>query len=209
MVGPDINEISNGSVISVDDNFDPVAFFRPALLDDGWHLGVLKLGDRGIKVERQKDSSGDRTGPEYVMAHIQVRSVDESGKEGPSAFDTATSIRLAGGSRLHAILALAGDPAPKETTPEDLKAHCESFFAQPQQIAFKSQWEAQVNDGSKERPKYRTIARGQRKFPKLVDQATGEPTGKYDPEIQDPKNPETVVRAQVNVVEYNYPSALK
>ncbi len=193
--------------VEVDGSVNSEEFFRPPLPDDGDHLAVLKLGDRGIKVDRQREGdSRTKTGKPFLQVHLAEELIDDSGNKIGVVFDQVTSVLMpnTGTTKLHAILDLCGDPAPARSTLGDLLTHTEAVIAQAPTVVVGTQWEARGEDtsqpeGSKDR--YYTILKGQKKFPAVLDES-GEPTGKYDPEIDDPKHPGEKVRAQVRVVRY-------
>lgn len=201
---PDINSLDLlNEVVEVTSTASAEDFFAPPIPEDGDHTAVLHLGDRGIKVDKQRESkNGPKTGPAYLNVHMQAKILSDSGEEGLSVFDSLTSIVMqsAGTSRLHAVLAVAADPAPARCSLGELKDHVEKFLAQGPQVGVTTQWEAQVNDGTAERPDYRTVVKGMRKFPPMLDES-GNPTGKYNPEIVDPKTGQKV-RAQARITKY-------
>lgn len=203
---PDINSLDLlNEVVEVTSTASAEEFFAPPIPEDGDHKAVLHLGDRGIKVDKQREGkNGPKTGPAYLNVHNQAKILSDSGEEGLSVFDSLTSIVMqsAGTSRLHAVLEVAGDPAPARCSLGELKAHTEAFYAQSAQfpVGITTQWEAQVNDGTQTDPKYRTVLKGMKKFPPVLDDQ-GNPTGKYNPEVEDPKTGQKV-RAQARIIKY-------
>jgi hypothetical protein len=192
--------------VEVDGSANSEEFFRPPLPDDGEHLGRLILGDRGIKVDRQREGdSKAKTGRPFLNVHLAIELLDDAGNKTGVVFDQVTSILSpnTGTTKLHAILDLAGDPAPARSTLGELLEHTEAVIAQSPQIVVVTQWEARNEDTSKPegaKDRYYNVAKGQKKFPPILDE-DGAPTGKYDPEILDPKTDEKV-RANVRVVRY-------
>lgn len=192
--------------VEVDGSVNSEEFFRPPLPDDGDHLARLTLGDRGIKVDRQREGeSRAKTGKPFLQVHLAEELIDDTGAKVGTVFDQVTSVLMpnTGTTKLHAILDLCGDPAPARSTLGDLLAHTEAVIAQSPQVVVTTQWEARGEDTSKpegSKDRYYTILKGQKKFPPIIGE-DGEPTGKYDPEIEDPKSGEKV-RAQVRVVRY-------
>lgn len=192
--------------IEVEGEVSSEDFFKPVLPDEGDYISILRLGDRGIKVDRQKEGEErKRTGKPYLNVHFALELQGENGEKVGTAFDQATSIVMPnmGTSRLHAIMDLAGSPIPARSTLGEVLNEVETTLAQNPQIGATIQWLAQIEDtskpeGSKER--YRLVLRGQKKFPPILD-SEGKPTGKYDPEVVDSKTGETV-RAQIKVTKY-------
>lgn len=202
-MAPDINDLDlrNEMLPDVDGNADPEEFFRVPILPDGKHVGVMVKGDKGVKINKQKDKdTGQRTGPIYVVAHVQLKSEDDDG----SVFDYLTSLIFRGNSSLHAALALAGHEIPSRgvTAAQAVEA-VEAALAQSPRVGFVTEWEAQVNDGTKDAPDYRTVLKGMKKFPPVLDDA-GQPTGKYSPEVTDPKSGQPAT-AQARVKSYFKP----
>jgi hypothetical protein len=192
--------------VEVDGSVNSEAFFRPPLPDDGDHLAILKLGDRGIKIDRQREGeSRTKSGKPFLQVHLAMELIDDTGKKTGTVFDQVTSVLMpnTGTTKLHAILDLAGDPAPARCTLGDLLAHTERVIAQAPQVIVTTQWEARGEDTSKpegSKDRYYTVLKGQRKFPPVVDES-GQVTEKYESEIDDPKSGEKA-RAQVRVVRY-------
>lgn len=203
----DINDPSLlNEPVEVDGAANSEEFFIPQLPDDGDHLAILELGQRGIKVDRQRE--GDqraKTGKPFLNVHLAGTLLDDAGNKAGMAFDQVTSVLMpnSGTSKLHAILDLAGFPASARSTLGDLLNHVEAVMAQSPKVTVTTQWEAQAEDQSKpkdSRERYYTVLRGQKKFPPVLD-GDGNPTGKYNPEVEDPKTGE-IVRAQVRVTRY-------
>jgi hypothetical protein len=201
---PDVNNLDLlGENVEVSGDASSEDFFTIKLPDDGKHTAVLHLGDKGVKADRQRNkTNGAKDGAAYLNVHLQARILNEDGSEGSSVFDTPTSIVMQSTktSKLHAVLDLAGNPAPNECNLGQLKEHTELALAQSPKVVIETQWEASVNDGTKDKPNYRIIVNGQKKFPPVLD-ADGNPTGKYQQEITDPKSGQ-VVNAQVRVRRY-------
>ena len=205
--------------VEVDGSVNSEAFFRPPLPDDGDHLAILKLGDRGIKVDRQRDESGEKRGKPFLQVHLAEELIDATGAKVGMAFDQVTSVLMpnTGTTKLHAILDICGDPAPARCTLGDLLAHTEQVFAQSPRATVTTQWEASTKADSQDSVNraislglaksgklgvgdYYTILRGQKKFPPILDE-DGKPSGKFESEIEDPVGGEKV-RAQVRVLRY-------
>lgn len=213
MAAPDINMMDLAAEpIAVSDDAVAAAqeFFSPPLPDDGDHLAVFKLGDRGIKVDRQRDSAGLKNGPIFLNVHAQLKILDDTGKETMSVFDSLTSIAMQGSgiSRLQSVLVLAGyaDEVRAARNLADLKALVERAGSENPKVGITTRWEAQVNAGTKDAPKYENVAVGQKKFPPILGE-NGEPVpGKYNSEVTDPKSGEKV-RAQARITKYFAPTA--
>lgn len=206
MAGHDINDLALlQEVCEVDSNVDSAEFFNPPLPDDGEHQVIFKLGDRGVKADRQWEGKGagrKKTGPAYLGVHLQLKALNAHGGEGGTvAFDQLTTLVMpnAGTSRAHAAFDLAGFKLTERTL-GGLKDEIERACAQGPKAIVTTRWEAQVNRGTKDAPDYETICVGQKKFPPVLD-SQGNETGKYNPEVTDPKSGQ-VVRAQVRVVKY-------
>lgn len=204
---PDINNLElMNEVVEVDGSVDSEQFFQPPLPDDGVHDAIIKLGNRGLKIERQKDKqTKNRTGPAFINAHFAIQLLNDNGEPGIMCFDNPTSIVMqsSGTSRLHAILDILGDPAPPRCTFGELIEHTERALAQDARCQVVTQWEAQIEDPP---GTYRDVKKGQKNFPQLVDEH-GQPNGKFDPEILDPKTGQKV-RAVARVVRFlRLPSA--
>jgi hypothetical protein len=204
---PDLNLLDlEKEIIEVGEGASAEEFFAVPIPDDGEHLAHLVLGNRGIQVKRQadKNNGGQRTGPAFVDVHVQAKIVNpDTGEEGMSTFDNVNSVIMASGmSRLHALLDLAGAPAPRRCTVPELQAHVEQAFAQTLTVGVVTAWEAQEKVGST----YETVLKGQKKFPAILD-AEGNPVpGKFSPEVVNPKTGNTV-RAQARIVKYSRPKA--
>ena len=208
---PDLNDLRLlQEPVVVDGDVSPDDFFSPPLPDDGDHLAVLHMGDRGLRVSRQKDDQGNRTGTPFLNVHIQAKIIDDkTGEEGISVFDNPTSIVMpsSGTSRLHMILAACGNPAPPRTTLGDLKQHVEVALAQSPKCLITTQWQAQVNRGTQEKPDYQTVCSGQRKFQPERDGAGEVVPNKFDPEVTDVKSG-TKVRAQARITRFGLPTGM-
>jgi hypothetical protein len=198
----DINQLDLlNEVVEVSEGASSEEFFNPPLPDDGEHLVVFRLGNRGIKADRQWEGTGksrQRTGPAFLNVHLQLKEVKSTGEEGMTVgFDNMTSLIMPGPgtSRLHAAFDLAGFPLPSRCSLGELKAAVENALAQNPQAVAVTRWEAQVNHGTKESPDYQSILRGQKNFPPLGE-------GKFNPEVTDPKTGQTV-RAQSQIVKYS------
>lgn len=202
---PDINDLSlwREIPVEVDDNMTAEQFYTPNLPDDGEHRVRWTLGTSGVKPERLKNkSTGKRDGVPSFVVEIAGTILDDVGQETlQQVFDRLRPIRMANGSTfLHAFLAAAGVPATGITNLADLLDHTKMALAQRPETLTTTEWEAQVEDESKPkgtRERYRTVCVGQKRFPPVLD-ASGNPTGKYNPEIRDPQTGATV-RARVNV----------
>lgn len=212
MAMPDINNLDllNESV-EVSGDVTPESFFSPPILDDGEHEAILHLGDRGIKADRQADKvTGLKTGPGYLNVHLQAKTVDDAGNERIGCFDNPTSIVMqsVGTSRLHMILDAAGHKAPNNISLGELKEHTELALAQSPKVKIATQWEAsakvetqgQADASGTAIGKYYTFLKGQKKFPPVLDE-NGNPTGKFQTQVQDPKTG-LVGNAQVRIVKY-------
>lgn len=192
--------------VEVDGSVNSEEFFRPPLPDDGDHLAIVTLGDRGIKVDRQREGDArTKSGKPFLNVHLALALIGDTGAKEGMAFDQVTSVLMpnTGTTKLHAILDLCGDPAPPRCTLGELLSHAEATFAQNPQVIVTTQWEARAEDTSKSegsKDRYYTVLKGQHKFPPLTDDS-GEPTGKYNPEVADPKSGE-VVRANIRVTRY-------
>jgi hypothetical protein len=206
MATPDLNDLGLlQEVVEVEGGASSEDFFNPPLADDGEHRVVFKLGNRGIQVKRQFDKNSKKNdGPGFLNVHLQLVSVLDTGGEGPTiGFDNLTSIVMpnAGTSRLHAAMDLAGFPLPARATLGDLKEAVEQALAQGPQAMITTQWEAQVNRGTKEKPDYETVVKGQKNFPAKLDGNGNVIEGRFDPEVTDPKSGATV-RANARIVRY-------
>jgi hypothetical protein len=192
-------------VVEVDGSASSEAFFNPPLPDDGEHLVVLKLGNRGVQVKRQYDKNSKRNdGPGFLNVHLQLVSILDTGGEGPTiAFDNLTSIVMqsVGTSRLHAAMDLAGFPLTSPAPLGTLKDEVERAIAQHPKVTVTTRWLAQINRGTKDSPDWEDVVKGQKNFPPKLDGNGNVIPGKFDPEVTDPKSG-TSVRAQVNVVKY-------
>ncbi len=203
---PDLNDLSLlEEVIEVDGSASSEEFFQPKLADDGEHRVMLKLGNRGVQVMRQfnKDSK-KRDGAGFLNVHLQLVEMGDNGSEGPTVgFDNLTSIVMpnAGTSRLHAAMDLAGFPLPLRASIGELKQSVEAAIAQNPVATVTTQWRAQINRGTKEKPDYEDVVKGQKNFPPKIDNEGNTIPGKFDPEVTDPKSG-TSVRANVNVIKY-------
>ena len=202
----DINNLDlMNEVIEVDGAADSEAFFNPPLADDGEHEVIMALGNRGVKADRQWEGEGKarkRTGSGFLNIHLQLKGVKDNGEEGGTvAFDTLTTIVMesAGTSRAHAAFDLAGFKL-QERTLGGLMQEIQLAVAQKPHAKITTRWEAQVNTGTKEAPKYENVCVGQKNFPPLLDK-DGNDTGRHNPEVLDPKSG-TMCRAQVRVVKY-------
>lgn len=202
----DINDLSLlNEVVEVDGQASSEEFFNPPLPDDGEHQVVMRLGNNGIRANRSwegKGSARKRTGPAFLDVHVQLKAVGDNGAEGPTiGFDHLTSLVMqsAGTSRLHAAMDQFGFPLPSRASLGEIKAAVETAIAQNPQGVVVTQWEAQVNAGTKDSPDYQTVLKGQKNFPQNGTAPDGKV--KYSPEVTDPKSGQ-VVRAQVNIVRY-------
>lgn len=194
---PDINDLDLlNEVVEVGEG-DAEEFFQAPLPDDGEHVAVLHLGDRGVTIARQRNKqTGDRTGAGFVNVHLVARILSSSGEEGIAVFDNPTSIVMQSGmSKLHAILDIVGSPAPHRSTLQELKEHVEAVLAQSPQVGIVTQWEAQINRGTKDSPNYVTLLKGQKRFPFNDD------TNKWSPDVEDPETSE-MIRAQARILRY-------
>jgi len=206
MSNVDINDLSLlQEVVEVDGQARSEEFFQPPIPDDGEHEAILHLGDRGVTIGRQKDkASGQKTGVGFVNVHVQAKILNDQGQEGMSVFDNLTTIIMGGLSRLHATMDMAGSRLPDRATLEEIRELATTWLAQNPRVRITTQWLAEVNRGSKEKPDYAVIAKGQRRFPPIVDEETQLPTGKYSRDVTDPKTGD-LVSAQVKVVKYARP----
>ena len=202
----DINSLDLlNEVVEVDGAASSEEFFNPPLPDDGEHAVVLALGNRGVKADRQWEGDGKnrkRTGSGFLNIHLQLKALKDTGGEGGTiAFDQLTTIVMesAGTSRAHAAFDLAGFKL-HERTLGGLMHEIENSIAQHPKVGIVTRWEAQVNRGTKESPNWENVCVGQKNFPALLD-ADGNATGKYSPEVIDPKSG-TPCRAQIRVVKY-------
>ena len=190
----DINDLSLMSEpVEVDGSITGEDFFQPPIPDDGDHLARLTLGDRGIKASRQKDkSTGQKSGKGFLMVHLAVELLDDSGNKVGVIFDNPTSIVMesVNTSKLHAILDACGNPAPARATLGELLAHTEATLAQSPQVEVTTQWEARYNKGTDTDPDYKTLLKGQKKFPP-------KPDGGYERIVMDPETGERVTAQAV------------
>ena len=202
----DINQLDlMQEIVEVDAGASSEEFFNPPLPDDGEHAVVIALGNRGVKADRQWEGEGKsrkRTGAGFLNIHLQLKALKDTGGEGGTiAFDQLTTIVMesAGTSRAHAAFDLAGFKL-QERTLGGLMHEIEAAVAQHPKVGIVTRWEAQVNRGTKENAQWDTVCTGQKNFPPLLD-ANGNATGKYNPEVIDPKSGQPC-RAQVRVVKY-------
>jgi hypothetical protein len=205
---PDINNLNlMDEVVEVDQNADSEEFFNPPLPDDGEHAVVFALGNRGVKADRQWEGKGKdrkRTGAGFLNVHLQLKQLKDSGEAGGTiAFDNLSTVVMDTNtgrtSRVHAAFDLAGMKLT-QTSLGGLKSEIERAITQSPKAKVVTRWEAQVNVGTKDSPDYQTVVTGQKNFPKLYD-LNGNETGKYNPEVLDPKSGQTV-RAQARVIKY-------
>lgn len=189
----DINQLGMNDVQVVE---RPVGsaeeFFRAPLIDDGANLVTLALGNRGLKFDRVK--KGAHQGEGFFNAHLQLKRVKDNGDEGGTiGFDNLTDIPLdSGWSKLAALIELAGFEYPwGAMQPGERKEKLEAIFAQSPRVEAVTQWQAQEKVGTE----YVDVLKGQKNFPFDTD------TGKYSPEVVNPKTGNTVT-AQVKVVSY-------
>jgi len=202
---PDINELQlrNEMMPEVDGSVQPEDFFSPPLPDDGEHAEVLRLGDRGTKIKRQKDpETGQLTGAAYIEAHIMAKILDEEGEETITVFDNPNSVVMQSTrtSRLHMVLKAARFDLPERPSFGDFEEFVKVALAQVPQVTITTQWQAQINRGTREKPDYKNLLTGQRNFKKILD-ADGNWTGKYDPEVIDPESHQKV-RAIARITRY-------
>src|SRR5512146_1332564 len=132
---PDINDLYlspewAGSFDEATEGADEQFFAPPAPPDDGKHQVTLKIGRDGVGVARQRqpgEGYGNGTGALYLKIPLELRG---AGGEKFVTFDRVTSIKLAnsGTSRIRAILAAVGSPAPSKLSLPDLKAHIEAVM---------------------------------------------------------------------------------
>ncbi len=204
----DINNLDLlNEVIEVDGNVDAEQFFNPPLADDGEHEVTLNMGNRGVKAERQWEGEGKtrkRSGAGFLNIHLQLKGVKDNGEEGGTvAFDQLTTIpmdtNVGRTTRAHVVFDLAGFPLAEKSL-GGLMQEIQLAVAQKPHVKATTRWEAQVNSGTKDSPKYETVVQGQKNFPPLLDK-DGNDTGRFNPEVTDPKSGQ-VVRAQVRVVKY-------
>lgn len=211
-MGVDLNDMSlMDEVIEVDGTVTSEEFFNPPLPDDGEHQVVLKLGNRGIKIERQfNKETKRRDGQGFLNVHLQLASVKENGSVGGTiGFDNCSSLVMpsVGTSRVHMAfdgsVGPDGSPMtlPARATLGELKTAIETAISQGPRSFVTTQWLAQVNRGTKDSPDYQDVLKGQKNFPKRLD-ADGNETGRYEAEVADPKS-QTVCRAQVKVLKYS------
>jgi len=192
----DINDLLLTQEIDVGE-VNPEAFFSINLPDDGPHTVILRLSSKGFIADRQRDGKrGARIGPAYLGVNTQLVGWEDGQEAGTIAFDMLTTVPMqSGGSRLHAVFALAGFDIPTKGTLADIKTAVEAALAQNPVVVAHTRWEAQINRGSQDSPDYKTIAKGQAAFPKY------EGSEKHNPEITDPQTGQTV-NAQVRVYKY-------
>lgn len=202
----DAEVIETGAGVSDDE------FFKPPIPDDGLHTVTVALGADGLSVDRQRDkSTGDKTGPLYLKAHLALTLVDDAGNRTGTAFDRINSIPISGGkSRLQAILGLCGAATGAASTLGALKTLAEETFAQSPRISVVTAWEASAKAETQEEVTqalaahyakkldiggYYTFLRGQKKFP------LNEATGKHERTVVNPITGADA-DAQVRVVRY-------
>lgn len=201
MALPDINDLDLLSEpVEVDGSIPAEDFFSVPLPDDGDHIAVLSLGDRGVKPARQRDkNTGQQTGAAFLNVHVVAKLQNDDGTEGLTVFDNPTSIVMQNGqSKLHAILAICGAEVPPRTDLGNLKQITENTLAQKPRVKIYTQWEASIDRGA---GKWDTVLKGQKRFPPLYDDDGNAIPGKYNPEVEDPKTG-IKVRAQVRVLRY-------
>jgi hypothetical protein len=169
----DLNDLQlldefSGVIDEVMEGADQEFFSVPAPVNDGPHQVTLTLGRDGIGLGRQKqegDQDGQPTGQPFLKVHLEMRPI-EGTHEGPGyvLFDRVNSIKFANAatSRLRAVLAKAGVPAPARCTLAELKAHTEAALASKPSVTVVTQWRASAKiDG-----KYVDVFKGQGNFPK-------------------------------------------
>ncbi len=205
MSNVDINDLSLAQeVCEVDGQVSSKDFFQPPIPDDGTYDAVLHLGDRGAVIGRQKDkATGQKTGGGFVNVHVQAKILNDQGQESMSCFDNLTTVLMGGMSRLHAVMDLAGSPLPNRATFEEIRDAAVQWLAQNPRVKITTQWLAEINRGTKDKADYATLAKGQRRFPPVIGD-DGQPTGKYEREVTDPKTGD-LVSAQVKVTKYDRP----
>jgi hypothetical protein len=218
MSNTDINQLDLTQEVHYDPSANAEEFFAPRLVDDGEHLVILGEGNRGVGAKVTKGGKG-RQPQGYVNAHLWLKSADNGNQT--VAFDNASSLVFDSGlSRLHAVMDLAGHKIPNDCQLGEIVSHTKKVLAQAAKVKAFTQWEAQVNTGTKDEPKYVSVLKGQKNFPKVYD-ADGNDTGKFSPDIwvkvtRDAKEPRVQVatkdtdgaeqiRAQVAVVRYGRP----
>ena len=202
---PDINELQlrNEMMPEVDGTVQPEDFFAPPLPDDGEHQAVLRLGDRSTKIKRQKDKETQQpTGNAFVEAHVMAKILDDAGVETITVFDNPNSVVMQSSrtSRLHMVLRAAGFELPERPSFGEFEEFTKVALDQTPHVTITTQWQAQVNRGTKEKPVYKDVLTGQKNFKKILD-ADGNWTGKYDPEVMDPESHQKV-RAIARIVRY-------
>jgi hypothetical protein len=222
MANPDLNDLSLlDEVVEVDGSVTSEEFFNPPLPDDGEHLVAIKFGSRdnnksGIKIDRQYNKeTKKRDGAGYWNIVFQLQGVKDGKVGGTIAFDNLTSLVMpsVGTSRVH--MALDGSFGPngsKMTLPAtmnggrpltlgELGEEIKQAVAQSPQSYVTTQWVASINRGTKDDPNWEDVLKGQKNFPKRID-ADGNETGKFEPEIKDPKSG-ALIRAQIKVLKYS------
>lgn len=160
----------------------------PAPPPDGKHSVILSLGrsstggDPIIVARRRKEgeTKDNATGEAYLMVPV-VAKINEPGEAYDKllVFDNAFSmIGRNGTSRIHEILKVVGDPAPKACSLRQLKELIEAALSGNASCIVETEWEASCEDprkpGSKE---YITVKKGMRNFPKNS-------AGEYIPQIE-------------------------
>ena|SRR5579872_5241002 len=203
MTGPDINNMDLSAEVIETDQVSAEDFFkRLAPIDDGEHLMIATLSQRGIEVKPSKPAAnGQPAKPPFLMVNVQFQTTEEP-KE--TCFDNPNSVVFTTRdgkrtSRLHMFLDALGAPFSGSNL-QELKDHCEQALAQNPQIWVTTRWEAQYEDQSKPEKspdRFVVFKTGQKNFPPEID-ADGQKTGRYLPDVTDTKTGrEGSARAQV------------
>jgi hypothetical protein len=217
MALPEINAMRLSNEIDIGDDIPGASFFSIQLPDDGDHFAHLRVGDRGVTVDNQRDKeTGQKTGAPYVALHLVAELFAEDGTRTGTLFDNPNSVLMqtpkGRTSRLAGILDIVGSPVPRGTrSPEAYKEHVEVALADGPEAVVVSRWEASAKAESAEEVEaaiaagylkagkakvgdYYTFLKGQRNFPENED-------GSRSPEVTNPISGETV-QAQVRIVRY-------
>lgn len=154
----------------------------PAPPPDGKHSVILSLGRDGVVAARRKkdgETKETASGDPYIMVPV-VAKINEPGEpyDGLVVFDNAFSmIGRNGTSRVHEILKVVGDPAPKQCSLRELKERIEAALGGNQSCQVETEWEASAEDPKNPgQGKYVTAKKGMKNFPKDQD-------GNYIPHI--------------------------
>ena len=159
MSNVDINDVeAYDQPVHVDEHSAEQAeqYFVPALPDDGDHRVTLTLQDnKGVTLGRQKNKQTKKPdGEAYAMANFAFEVESSNGGRSAFVFDNALSLVRNGSSRLHAVMAILGEPIPSGLTTN------------------------QIKDGDD----YKTVKKGQRNF-KQKDDGTFDPEFEHDGQV--------------------------